>query len=113
MPIPGSTDPWHMVENLGGAEVGFTPEELVLGLPAKDKTPSVDLASLVYNSRRKVYGSQIGGIKETQEMLDYSVANNLYPHVEVIPVTKIDEAYENVVAGKVKFRYVIDMKTLA
>jgi alcohol dehydrogenase (NADP+) len=60
-----------------------------------------------------MYGSQIGGIRETQEMLDYSVANNIYPRVEVIPGTRIDEAYDNVVAGKVKFRYVIDMKTLA
>lgn len=88
-------------------------EMVVLGLPATDKTPTVDLASLVFAARRKVYGSQIGGIRETQEMLDYSVANNIYPQVEVIPVSKIDEAYENVIAGRVKFRYVIDMKTLA
>ena len=87
-------------------------ELVVLGLPSKENTPSVDIASLVFASRRKVYGSQIGGIRETQEMLDYSVANNIYPHVEVIPITKIDEAYENVIGGKVKFRYVIDMKSL-
>ncbi len=49
---------------------------------------------------------------ETQVMLDYSVANNIYPQVEVIPITKIDEAYENVIGGNVKFRYVIDMKSL-
>lgn len=45
-------------------------------------------------------------------MLDYSVANNIHPQVEVIPVTKIDEAYRNVIDGKVKFRYVIDIRTM-
>lgn len=47
-------------------------------------------------------------------MLDYSVKNNIYPEVEVIEADgkQIDEAYQNVLNGKVKFRYVIDMKTL-
>ena len=65
-------------------------------------------------ARRKVFGSQIGGIKETQEMLDYSVANNIYPEVEIIKAdgAEIDKAYQNVLDGKVKFRYVIDMKTM-
>lgn len=106
--IPAKYDPIAYVKMLR-----MDGELVVLGLPATADTPSVDLATLLFNSRRKLYGSQIGGIRETQEMLDYSVANDLYPHVEVIPVTQIDEAYENVVAGKVKFRYVIDMKTMA
>ena len=55
---------------------------------------------------------QIGGIAETQEMLDYSVANGLYPEVEVIGVEDITESYKKVVHGKAKFRYVIDMRTL-
>lgn len=87
-------------------------EMVILGLPATANTPSIDAATLVFNARRKVYGSQIGGIRQTQEMLDYSVANNIYPQVEVIPVTRIDEAYKNVIDGKVKFRYVIDMSTI-
>lgn len=47
-------------------------------------------------------------------MLDYSFANNIYPDVEIIKADakSIDEAYQNVLDGKVKFRYVIDMKTL-
>jgi len=63
---------------------------------------------------RKVFGSQIGGIKETQEMLDYSVANGIYPQVEIIKAEgeAVDQAYRNVLEGKVKFRYVIDMHTL-
>ena len=47
-------------------------------------------------------------------MLDYSVAHDIYPEVEIIPATAaaIDEAYKNVLDGKVKFRYVIDMNTM-
>ena len=65
-------------------------------------------------ANRKIYGSLIGGMKETQEMVDYSVAHNIYPEVEVIPAegAAIDEAYRKVAAGEVKFRYVIDMSTL-
>ena len=87
-------------------------EMVVLGLPSRENTPSVDISTFIFSSRRKIFGSQIGGIRETQEMLDYSVANNIYPRVEIIPIQKLDEAYQNVLAGKVKFRYVIDMSTL-
>ena len=56
----------------------------------------------------------IGGIRETQEMLDYSVAHGIYPEVEIIKADAaiIGEAYQNVLDGKVKFRYVIDMSTI-
>ena len=87
-------------------------ELVILGLPAKADTPSVDIGTLIWQARRKIYGSQIGGIRETQEMLDYSVANNIYPRVEIIPIQKLDEAYQKVLAGEVNFRYVIDMSTL-
>lgn len=60
----------------------------------------------------QMYGSQIDGIPETQEMLDYSDAHNIYPRVEIIPVQKLDEAYRKVLSGDVKFRYVVDMKSL-
>lgn len=84
----------------------------VVGLPATENTPTIPISSFVYAAHRKVYGSLIGGIPETQEMLDYSVANNIYPEVEIIPADKIDQAYQNIIDGKVKFRYVIDMSTL-
>lgn len=86
-------------------------EMAVVGLP---NNTDVNITSLVWSSNRKIYGSLIGGIKETQEMLDYSVANNLYPEVKVIEAEgkAVDDAYQNVIDGKVKFRYVIDMKTL-
>ncbi|MBR7070067.1 MAG: NAD(P)-dependent alcohol dehydrogenase [Oxalobacter sp.] len=86
----------------------------IVGLPAIKNMPSISVLSFVIHGNRKVFGSQIGGIKETQEMLDYSVAHNLYPEVEVIKAdaAAINEAYKKVQAGEVKFRYVIDMKTL-
>lgn len=86
----------------------------IVGLPAFRNMPSLTVADLIFQGSRKVFGSQIGGIKETQEMLDYSVEHNIYPEVEVIKANgeEIDKAYQNVLDGKVKFRYVIDMKTL-
>ncbi len=87
-------------------------EMVVLGLPARENVPSIDIGTLIWKARRKIYGSQIGGIPETQEMLEYSVAHDIYPRVEIIPIQKLDEAYAKVLAGEVKFRYVIDMSTL-
>jgi uncharacterized zinc-type alcohol dehydrogenase-like protein len=86
----------------------------IVGLPAVTNMPTLSVMSLVMQGNRKVFGSQIGGIKETQEMLDYSVANGIYPQVEIIKAEgeAIDQAYRNVLDGKVKYRYVIDMKTL-
>lgn len=86
----------------------------IVGLPAFRNMPSLSVADLVFQGSRKVFGSQIGGIKETQEMLDYSVEHNIYPEVEIIKANgeEIDKAYQNVLDGKVKFRYVIDMRTM-
>lgn len=86
----------------------------IVGLPAFRNMPSLTVADLIFQGRRKVFGSQIGGIKETQEMLDYSIAHNIYPEVEIIRAdgAEIDKAYRNVLDGRVKFRYVIDMSTL-
>lgn len=107
--IPAKYDPMMYVRMLkmGG-------EMAIVGLPANENVPSISIGSLVFASHRKVYGSLIGGIPETQEMLDYSVANNIYPEVEVINADgeSVTNAYKKVIDGKVKFRYVIDMKTL-
>ena len=87
----------------------------IVGLPAFRNMPSLTVADLVMAAaRRKVFGSQIGGIRETQAMLDYSVEHNIYPEVGIIKAegAEIDKAYQNVLDGKVKFRYVIDMRTL-
>jgi len=86
----------------------------IVGLPALANMPIISIDKFIWQGNRKVFGSQIGGIKETQEMLDYSVAHNIYPEVEIInaDVAAITEAYQKVLDGKVKFRYVIDMSTL-
>jgi alcohol dehydrogenase (NADP+) len=63
--------------------------------------------------RRSIAGSLIGGIAETQEMLDYCAENNITSDVEVININKINEAYERMMRGDVKYRFVIDMKTLS
>lgn len=83
---------------------------VLLGVPPRDQVPSLSTNALW--GRRKIYYSLIGGIPETQEMLDYSIKNNIYPKVEVIPIQQINEAYKNVLDGKVQFRYVIDMASL-
>jgi uncharacterized zinc-type alcohol dehydrogenase-like protein len=54
----------------------------------------------------------IGGIKETQEMLDFCALNNIVSEVEVIPMNAINEAYERMIKGDVKYRFVIDTSTL-
>jgi uncharacterized zinc-type alcohol dehydrogenase-like protein len=105
--IPTKYDPMMYVRMLK-----LNGEMAIIGLPANDNTPIIPTSALVFSSHRKVYGTLIGGIPETQEALNYSVANNIYPDVEVISADKIDEAYQNIIAGKVKFRYVIDMSTL-
>jgi alcohol dehydrogenase (NADP+) len=62
--------------------------------------------------RKQLAGSLIGGLKETQEMLDFCAKKKVFSDVEVIPAAKINEAYDRTVKGQVKYRFVIDMKTL-
>jgi uncharacterized zinc-type alcohol dehydrogenase-like protein len=62
--------------------------------------------------RRSFSGSLIGGIAETQEMLDFCSQNNIISDVEVIPIQKLDEAYERLVKSDVKYRFSIDMASL-
>ena len=87
-------------------------EMVLIGMPAADQIPSVNTGALA--GRRKIYGTLIAGIPETQEMLDYSIAHNIYPEIELLDADAdaINHAYQNVIDGKVKFRYVIDMNTL-
>ena len=62
--------------------------------------------------RRRLAGSLIGGIRETQEMLDFCAEHGITSDVEVIPIQKINEAYDRLVKGDVKYRFVIDMASL-
>ncbi len=78
---------------------------------APDKPADVSAFSLIGNNRT-LAGSMIGGINETQEMLDYCAENNITSDVEVIPIQNIEEAYERTVKGDVRYRFVIDMQSL-
>jgi alcohol dehydrogenase (NADP+) len=62
--------------------------------------------------RRSVAGSSIGGIPETQEMLDFCAEHGITSDIEMIPIQKINEAYERLLKSDVKYRFVIDMKSL-
>ena len=62
--------------------------------------------------RKSLSGSLIGGIRETQEMLDFCAKHNIVSDIEMIPIQKVNEAYERVIKSDVKYRFVIDMQSL-
>jgi uncharacterized zinc-type alcohol dehydrogenase-like protein len=89
--------------------LGIDGKLMVVGLPIE--SPKVQPFSLVTN-RRSVIGSCIGGMKETQEMLDYCAEHNIVSEIELIPMQKINEAYDRMLKGDVKYRFVIDLASL-
>jgi uncharacterized zinc-type alcohol dehydrogenase-like protein len=78
---------------------------------APEKPLAVSPFALLFG-RRSLSGSIIGGIAETQEMLDFCGRNNITADVEVIPIQKVNEAYERLVKSDVKYRFSIDMASL-
>ncbi len=80
--------------------VGASPKPLEVSAPA-----------LILN-HRTLAGSLIGGIQETQEMLDFCAKEHVLADVEVIPMKDINDAYERMIKGDVRYRFVIDLKTL-
>lgn len=82
---------------------------VLVGVP---ETPAEVEAFSLIGRRRSLAGSLIGGIAETQEMLDYCGAHNITSDVEVIPIQQINEAYERMLKGDVRYRFVIDLKSL-
>ncbi|MGP0076241.1 MAG: NAD(P)-dependent alcohol dehydrogenase [Bryobacteraceae bacterium] len=78
---------------------------------APDKPLPVSVFGLIFK-RRSFSGSPIGGIPETQEMLDFCGAHNIVADVEVIPIQKVNEAYERLLKSDVKYRFSIDMASL-
>jgi uncharacterized zinc-type alcohol dehydrogenase-like protein len=83
---------------------------VIVGIPPKP-TP-VDAAALILGNRRLV-GSNIGGIAETQEMLDYCGKHKVVSDIEVIPIQDINTAYERVLRSDVRYRFVIDIASLS
>jgi uncharacterized zinc-type alcohol dehydrogenase-like protein len=82
---------------------------IMVGLPPE---PMAVPAHTLVSRRRSIAGSMIGGIAETQEMLDFCAAHNITSDVEVIPIQQINEAYERTMKGQVKYRFVIDITSL-
>jgi D-arabinose 1-dehydrogenase-like Zn-dependent alcohol dehydrogenase len=82
---------------------------VVVGVPPQP-TP-VHALSLIGGNKR-LAGSLIGGIAETQEVLDYCGAHKIVSEVEIIPIQKINEAYERMLKGDVRYRFVIDIASL-
>jgi uncharacterized zinc-type alcohol dehydrogenase-like protein len=83
----------------------------LVGAPAEPH-PSPSIGALVMK-RRSLAGSIIGGIAETQEMLDFCAERGILSEIEMIPIQQIEAAYERMLAGDVKYRFVIDMGSLA
>ena len=78
---------------------------------APEKPLAVSAFALIFG-RRSLSGSPIGGIAETQEMLDFCGKHNITANVEVIPIQKVNEAYERLLKSDVKYRFSIDMASL-
>lgn len=80
-----------------------------VGVP---ESPASLNASALIMKRRSIAGSLIGGLKETQEMLDFCGTHNITSDIELIPVEKINEAYDRMVKSDVRYRFVIDINSL-
>ncbi len=83
---------------------------VLVGAPGEPH-PSPGIINLILQ-RRSLAGSLIGGIAETQEVLDFCGEHGIVSDIEIIPIQKIDEAYERMLKGDVKYRFVIDMGSL-
>jgi uncharacterized zinc-type alcohol dehydrogenase-like protein len=84
---------------------------VLLGVP-EHAHPSPNVANLIFK-RRTIAGSLIGGLAETQEMLDFCAEKGIVSDIEMIDAQQIDEAYERMVKGDVKYRFVIDSASLS
>lgn len=82
---------------------------ICVGLPS---APAEIAPFSIVNGRKSLAGSSIGGLPETQEMLDYCAAHNIVSDIELIDIKDIHKAYERMIKGDVRYRFVIDMATL-
>ncbi|KTD62998.1 zinc-type alcohol dehydrogenase-like protein [Legionella santicrucis] len=83
---------------------------VVVGIPEE---PALINSFSLIERRRNLSGSLIGGIKETQEMLDFCGKHNIVSDIELIPIHKVNEAYERVLKSDVRYRFVIDIASLS
>ena len=82
---------------------------VVVGLPEKENAVKAGVLAM---GRRSLAGSAIGGIQETQEMLDFCGKHKIVSDIEIVPIQKVNEAYERVLKSDVRYRFVIDMASL-
>jgi len=82
----------------------------LVGAPESPHSP-LEVFPMIFN-RRRLAGSLIGGLPETQEMLDFCAAHNIVSDIEIIPMQKINEAYERMLRSDVRYRFVIDLASL-
>ena len=102
IPVGHDTDPYMNLLKRDGTMV-------ILG--AVEKLPNVNSIPFIFR-RRSMAGSLIGGLPETQEMLDFCGAHNITCDIEMIDMKDVNAAYDRTVKGDVKYRFVIDMATL-
>lgn len=118
---PGNFAPWagklDLIIDTVSAEHDFSPYlgTLKLGgthvLLGAAPTPNQVAAMSLIFGRRSIAGSLIGGLKETQEMLDFCARKKVFADIELIDAKQINDAYERTIKGDVKYRFVIDAKT--
>jgi uncharacterized zinc-type alcohol dehydrogenase-like protein len=101
--IPHDLDPFLSLLKLNGTMV-------LVGIPA-ERHPSPSVASLI-GLRRSLAGSLVGGISETQEMLDFCAEHSVLADVETIPMQEIETAFARMLRSDIKYRFVIDMASL-
>jgi uncharacterized zinc-type alcohol dehydrogenase-like protein len=95
------------------AYLGLLKRDGTMTLVGAPPEPSPVVGPLLLFARRQLAGSAIGGIRETQEMLDFCAEHGVTSDVEVIRIDQINEAYERLLKGDVKYRFVIDMASLS
>jgi uncharacterized zinc-type alcohol dehydrogenase-like protein len=82
---------------------------VMVGLPEKENAVKAGVLAM---GRRSLAGSAIGGIQETQEMLDFCGKHKIVSDIEIVPIQRVNEAYERVLKSDVRYRFVIDMASL-
>jgi uncharacterized zinc-type alcohol dehydrogenase-like protein len=87
------------------------PHGAIVLVGALEPLPGVNGFNLIFGNRI-LAGSAIGGLRETQEMLDFCAEKNVMPEIEVIGADEINEAWDRLLKGDVRYRFVIDMGTI-
>ncbi|WP_034293893.1 NAD(P)-dependent alcohol dehydrogenase [Herbaspirillum sp. RV1423] len=104
IPVPHSTNPYLALLKRD--------RTMVLVGVLTELSPPV-IGGMLIGGRKSIVGSAIGGMAETQEMLDFCAQHNIVSDIELIPIQSVNSAYERLVKNDVRYRFVIDMASLA